>query len=185
MLLFIVIHDKVMEKHNCIQSFGVKNILMSGVNKISLTMRIALFMLFCMVGFASADNSYAQKTMLNITPESKVVREVLNEVEQQSDFTFFYNNNEVDVTRKVSVNVKSGDIFTVLDKVFKGTGVSYKVLDKSIILSARAAAGTSSSEGINQAGNIKGKVVDAAGDPIIGANIIVVGTTNGTISDID
>ena len=174
-----------MEKHNCIQSFGVKNILMSGVNKISLTMRIALFMLFCMVGFASADNSYAQKTMLNITPESKVVREVLNEVEQQSDFTFFYNNNEVDVTRKVSVNVKSGDIFTVLDKVFKGTGVSYKVLDKSIILSARTAAGTSSSEGINQAGNIKGKVVDAAGDPIIGANIIVVGTTNGTISDID
>lgn len=172
-----------MEKHNCIQSFGVKNTLVSGVNKISLAMRIALFMLFCVVGFVSADNSYAQKTMLSISSNNKMIRDVLREVEQQSEFTFFYNNNEVDVTRNVSVRVESKDIFTVLDKVLEGTGVSYKVLDKSIILSTRPAA--DSSAAVQQVGNVKGKVLDAAGDPIIGANIIVVGTTNGTISDID
>lgn len=156
---------------------------MNGVNKISLTMRIALFMLFCMIGFVSANNSYAQKTMLNIASQNKMIREVLREVEQQSEFTFFYNNKEVDVTRNVSVHVKSEDIFVVLDKIFKGTGVSYKVLDKSIILSTHATG--SSSEGVRQVGNIKGRVVDMAGDPIIGANIIVVGTNNGTISDFD
>lgn len=172
-----------MKKHHCIQSFGVKNALMGGLNKIPLAMRITLFMLFCVVGLISANDGYAQKTLLNLTSQGKMVSEVLNEIEQETEFTFFYNNKQVDVKRRVSVQAKSENIFKVLDKIFEGTGVAYKVLDKSIILSNSA---TNASLGsFQQKGNIKGKVVDTSGEPIIGANVVVVGTSNGTISDVD
>lgn len=172
-----------MKKHHCIQSSGAKNASMGGFNKIPLAMRITLFMLFCAVGFISANDSYAQKTLLNVTSQGKMVSEVLNEIEQETEFTFFYNNRQVDVKRRISVQTKSGNIFKVLDKIFEGTGVVYKVLDKSIILSNST---TNASLGnFQQKGNIKGKVVDSSGEPIIGANVIVVGTSSGTISDVD
>ncbi len=172
-----------MKKHHCIQSFGVKNILMGGINKIPLTMRITLFMLFCVVGILSANDSYAQKTLLNVNSKGKMVSEILNEIEQETEFTFFYNNRQVDVKRRVSFYAKSENIFKILDKIFEGTGVVYKVLDKSIILSNSTV--NASLGNFLQQGNIKGKVVDTNGEPIIGANVVVVGTSNGTISDVE
>jgi TonB-linked SusC/RagA family outer membrane protein len=172
-----------MKKHHCIQSFGTKNALMRGFNKIPLAMRITLFMLFCVIGCISANNSYAQNTMLNITSQDKMISEVLNEIEQETEFTFFYNNKEVDVKRRVSVQAKSENIFEVLDKIFKGTGVVYKVLDKSIILSNKSVNAPLAST--QQKGVIQGKVLDSAGETIIGANVIVKGTTNGAVTDID
>lgn len=172
-----------MKKHHCIQSFGIKNIPMGGFNKIPLAMRITLFMLFCVIGFISANDSYAQKTLLNVTSQGKMVSEVLNEIEQETGFTFFYNNKQVDVKRRISIHAKSENIFKVLDKVFEGTGVVYKVLDKSIILSNSTI--NASLANFQQKGNLKGKVVDTSDEPIIGANIVVVGTSDGTISDIE
>ncbi|WP_289132908.1 SusC/RagA family TonB-linked outer membrane protein, partial [uncultured Bacteroides sp.] len=146
-------------------------------------MRITLFMLFCVVGILSANDSYAQKTLLNVNSKGKMVSEILNEIEQETEFTFFYNNRQVDVKRRVSFYAKSENIFKILDKIFEGTGVVYKVLDKSIILSNSTV--NASLGNFLQQGNIKGKVVDTNGEPIIGANVVVVGTSNGTISDVE
>lgn len=169
-----------MKKHNCIQSFRAKCVRMGGLKKIPLAMRTTLFMLFCVVGILSANEGYAQKTLLNITSRNKMVSEVLNEIEQKTEFTFFYNNKQVDVKRRVSVQATSENVFKVLDKIFSGTDVVYKVLDKSIILS-----NTAINASMQQQGSIRGKVVDANGEPVIGANVIVVGTSKGAITDVD
>ena len=79
---------------------------------------------------------YAQTAMVSVEPQN-VPREVLKDIEKQSDFDFFYNNNQIDLNRRVSVSSRNSDIFNVLDQMFAGTNVSYSVLDKSIILSQK------------------------------------------------
>ncbi len=160
--------------------------LIKGIQPIPLVMKLSVFLLFCSVGFLSAKND-AQKTLLNITAENTPVEKVLHEIERQSAFTFFYNNEQIDTRRPVSVDVRKEDIFTLLDKIFSGTGITYKILDKSIILSRHdqpAAADRS-----QQIRKIQGQVVTASGEPVIGANVVVKGTGNrparGTITDLD
>ena len=173
-----------MKKHSCIQSFRTYDVLMRGFKKIPLAMRCTFFMLFVCVGMSFANDSYAQKTMLNLVLNDKTVDEVLTELEQGTEFVFFYNNNQVDVDRRVSVKVNNKTIFKVLDDVFKGTNITYKVLDRNIILYDKA-KGADSVQTTLQASTVKGSVVDANGEPVIGASILVKGTTNGVITDID
>ena len=168
-----------MENHVCI----LLDVLMRGMKKVPLVMKTTFFMLFCAVGFISANDGYAQKTVLSLVVHDKTVSEVLNEIEQETEFTFFYNTRQIDVKRHVSVQADSENIFKVLDKIFGGTDVVYKVLDKDIILSNTMI--NASTDRTQQAGNVKGRVVDINGEPIIGANVIVVGTSRGAITDID
>ena len=97
-----------------------------------------------------------------------------------SEFSFFYNVRHVDLNRRVSVVVKDSDVFNVLDKLFSETDVTYKVLDKKIILT-KTEVNASQQNGRT----VTGRVVDKNGDPIIGANVVVKGTTQGTVTDID
>lgn len=147
-------------------------------------MRCTLFMLFCLVGMTFANEGYAQKTMVNIALEDKTVDEVLTELEQGTEFVFFYNNKQIDVKRRVSVRANNKTIFKVLNDVFKGTNIGYKVLDRNIILYDKA-IGADGIQATLQAATVKGSVVDATGEPVIGASILVQGTTNGVITDID
>lgn len=147
-------------------------------------MRCTLFMLFCLVGMTFANDSYAQKTMVSLALEDRTVDEVLTELEQGTEFVFFYNNKQVDVNRRVSVQVNNKTIFKVLNDMFKGTNIGYKVLDRNIILYDKA-VGAEEVQATMQAITVKGTVADATGEPIIGASILVKGTSNGVITDID
>ena len=88
-----------------------------------------LFTLFfaCSLGLAHASESYAQKAIVNVEVQNKTVGEILKEIEKQSEFDFFFDNTLIDLNRRVSVTSRNGDIFKVLEKVFKGT----KLLQKS------------------------------------------------------
>ena len=76
---------------------------------------------------------------------------------------------------------KSGKILDILDDIFKGTDITYTVVDKQIILS------TNKMQLVQQEGQIqvKGVVKDAGGDPLIGVNVKVKDSTVGTITDIN
>ncbi|MDY3068061.1 MAG: TonB-dependent receptor [Parabacteroides sp.] len=132
-------------------------------------------------GLTYASNSYAQTTMVSINVENQTVKDVLDEIENTTEYSFFYNTRHVDLDRKVSVNINNADIFEVLDDVFSGTNVVYSVKDRNIILSVKDATPV-----ITQNDNkITGTIVDASGIPVIGANVMVKGTSNGTITDMD
>ncbi len=144
--------------------------------------KFLVFMLACSVSVVMvATNSYAKQTLFSINSNNRMISEVLNEIEEKTDFRFFYNNKDIDVARRVSVNINSENVFYVLNEVFRGTNIVYKVLDKNIILSNKV----SSVQLTQQNKTIKGKVVDTLGEPVIGASILVEGTTNGVITDMD
>lgn len=98
-----------------------------------------LFTLFfaCSLGLAHASESYAQN-IVNVEVQNKTVGEILKEIEKQSEFDFFFDNTLIDLNRRVSVTSRNGDIFKVLEKVFKGTNVKYSILDKKIVLTTNA-----------------------------------------------
>ena len=113
----------------------------------------------------------------------QTVRSVLEEIEKQSDFSFFFNIRHVDLNRKVSVSADKSDIFNVLDQIFAGTNVRYSVVDKKVILTA----GPLEAERTGQEDRkiVTGTVRDVNGEPVIGANVLEKGTNNGTVTDID
>ena len=96
--------------------------------KITKVMKIALVLLCLSINAAFAAGSYAQNTALTINMSEQTVANVLETIENQSDFNFFYNSKLVNVNRKVSVNATNKDVFAILDQLFKGTDVSYKVI---------------------------------------------------------
>lgn len=150
-------------------------------------MKLSVFLSLCSLGVSYASGLYAQGVTVNIEAKNETVAEILKDIEAQSGYDFFYNNKLVNVNRRVSVSSKKGDIFDVLNQVFDGTDVTYSVLDKKIVLSTREIDSrvTSSSSQQSSRHTVKGKVVDANGEPIIGATIVEVGTTNGTVTDFD
>jgi TonB-linked SusC/RagA family outer membrane protein len=148
--------------------------------KLPLIMRISLTLLFLVVLQLSAENSYAQRVRIAISMSNVSVEQVLNKIEETSDYVFLYNDETIQKSRIVSVRSKSGKITDILDDIFKGTDISYTVIDKQIILSK--------SNKVNQTAKaiqIKGTVKDALGEPLIGVSVLVKGTSNGTVTDLD
>lgn len=145
-------------------------------------MKLMVFMLFLSVGLLRATGTYGQITSLTLEARNETVQQVLDKIEAQSEFSFFYNNKQVNVDRLVSINTKNQNVFSILNKLFDGTDVTYKVLDKSIILSIKENEGNSFPKTDKK---VSGIVLDEKGEPVIGANVMVKGTTNGTVTDMD
>jgi len=148
--------------------------------KILLVMRLTLFLMVMSV-LSAFSSSYAQKTKLNLKVQNSQVKEVLNEIENQSEFFFMYDNNQVDVERKVSLKMESMTIDQVLEKLFKGTETNYRVVNRQILLFNE----NQSNSLLQQGKRVTGKVVDAQGEAIPGATVVVKGSTVGTITGMD
>lgn len=144
-------------------------------------MRLFVLFFICSIGLSYATDGYAQKAIISIDVHNGRVEDVLQEIEAQSDFSFFFNNRHVDLDRRVSVSANRSNIFSVLQEIFEGTDVSYSVLDRKIILSA-------DNQDVQSDRNVTvtGTVTDATGEPVIGASVVEKGTkSNGTITDMN
>lgn len=153
--------------------------------KIPMRMRITPFLLAGFLMQANAENVYSQSAVISIEMNNATVEEVLNEIEMNSGYHFLYNNQLIDVDRKVSVKADADNIESVLHDLFDGTNVAYKIVNKQIVLGPKQNLSVVETAAVAQTKVIKGHVVDKNGEPIIGANIRVKGTTVGTITDID
>lgn len=140
-------------------------------------MRLTAIMLFVCIGLAYASDSYSQSATLTLNVNNKTVQEVLDEIEKQSEFHFFYNNKQVNTNRVVSIKSNKKNVFNVLEQLFNGTDISYKVLEKSIILSPKTVLENAIAQQTIK--KISGTVVDTKGEPIIGANILEKGPEDG------
>ena len=155
--------------------------------QIPMRMKIAALCLTCFLSTAGASNLYSQSTRLSLEMNNVPVEDVLNRIEENSEFSFIYNNELVNVDRIVSVNFSNETIETILKNVFGSTNIEYSVNDKQIIL--RPKGMELSIDAVKETQQqktktIKGVVSDAMG-PIPGANVSVQGTTIGTITDMN
>lgn len=118
----------------------------------------------------------AQNTRITLSMRNVSVSQVMKEIEKQTQYVFFYNN--IDVDRKIDVDIHDKGITDALDLIFSKLDVAWKMDGLQIILS-QANVQSSKSR------HITGRVCDVAGNPIVGAAVIVKGTTTGTSTGFD
>lgn len=144
-------------------------------------MRISTFLLMVCVFCSYAGNAHSQNAKVSIRMNNVKLDKILNEIENQTDYLFIYNN-QADINKITSVKVKNEAVAQVLDRILSGTGINYELEGTHIILTTEAIKDLHAQQ---QAKTVTGTVTDVSGEPIIGANIRIKGTTTGTITDID
>ena len=118
--------------------------------------------------------SRAQTGEITLRMNGSSVLEVMKAVEKQTRYVFFYNN--IDTNRKIDVDIRAKGITECLDAIFKDLDIDWKIENLQIILSQKKAR---SSEPVT----VNGRIFDGKGQPIIGAAVVVKGTTVGATTD--
>lgn len=137
----------------------------------------------CLCGLllAASLNSYSQIT-LNARGAS--VKSLIHQIENQSDYRFFFEDGLPGLSKKVSINAKDQSITQVMDAICGQAGIGYTIKgDNQVVVHAQKSVTATAQQSAPK--KIKGVVNDPTGTPVIGANIRVKGTSTGTISDID
>jgi TonB-linked SusC/RagA family outer membrane protein len=170
---------------NCKKWWGAD--VFSPVLKILLTMKL-IVLLICGLGLLSsmAGKSYAQSARLTFALKDVSIKSVLKHIEYNSEFSFMYDNNEIDANRKVNIEVKDETIEIILNRLF-GNETDYRIIDRHIILfpGEKHRPGDSNNymrkQQIQQ--KVSGKVTDSSGLPLPGVTVVVKGTTQGTVTN--
>ncbi len=126
---------------------------------------------------------YSQSTKFSMEFKGKTVREVMNLIEDQSRFRFFFNEDFKLIDEKVDLNVKDVSVEAILDQMFVNSAISYKVLTNDLIV-LTVGENQSPLQTI-QGKTVRGKVLDSTGLPLPGVTVYFKGTTGGTISNSD
>lgn len=119
---------------------------------------------------------------VSLVVENQSVRQALKEIERLGRYRFFYNNDLSSLDKTVSFTVRDEPVETVMNKLLEDTDLTYKKENNNlIVLTLKTASVGQPDKGVL----LRGSVVDEAAQPVIGANIVVEGTSNGTITDLD
>ncbi|WP_195482524.1 STN domain-containing protein, partial [Parabacteroides merdae] len=145
---------------------------------VAITKITAVSLLTVLPSTMQAESSYSQSAVISVKAERMLLTDLFSQIEKQSEFLFFYVDKDV-ANIKVNVKANSNQIDEVLTQALAGTGLTYTINDRNINIMRKTYALQ------QQTKQIKGKVLDSNGDPIIGANVVEKGTTNGSITDIE
>jgi len=136
-----------------------------------------LSVIICFLGMMQVSASvFSQNPKISFSYKDQTVKEVLNDIERTTDFRFFYNEDFIDLNRKVTMEGTDMNVEEVLDNLLESSDADFKVLENNLIVIAPK-------ELVQQKG-VTGKVTDSkTGIPVTGVNIVVKGTTTGTFTD--
>jgi hypothetical protein len=150
---------------------------------------------------------YSLKVHFDLNLSNATLETVFREIEKKSEFSIIYLSKDVDPNERVSINVKNQTVNVILDEVLKGQRLHYEIKDKHIIIykpalnegggantpqygngianSARQGEGSALPASLAQqtGKRVSGTVKDVYGEPLVGANVIEKGSTNGTATD--
>ena len=168
-----------MKKNNCI----LWEWKIPELQKLLRVMKLTTFLFLISVISVFASKTYSQTKALNLKMSNSTVKEVLRNIEDQSEFYFMYSERLVDITREVSVNMKNAKVNEVLDKLFASTDVKYTVKDRFILLTIPEDSWSNLT--VQQQKSVSGKVTDSSGSPLPGVTVIIKSTNIGTISDMN
>lgn len=172
-----------MEIKTLLQFFIVQN---KYTRKIFRIMKLSVLFLFVFTLQLMAIGTEAQNTIMRVNSNVVTVAQLINEIEKQTDYLVVFSNREVNTQREVRLQKQSNKVSSFLAEAFGGTDISYEFENNYIILAKKDMV-KKAVIAIAQQNDKKiiGTVVDGKGEPIIGANVVVKGTTNGTITDVD
>ena len=154
--------------------------------KILSVMKCAsVFLLACSLNVSAS--IYSQTTKLSLNVKNQSIKDVLYQIENQTDFRFIYESGKINLDRKVSIQVKEQTVETILKQLFENEGITYEITENNLILinPSQTLRKQAVQESQQAKKKVTGIVKDQNGEPIIGANVVEKGTTNGTVTDVD
>lgn len=164
-------------------------------NKLSKTIKILFVLSFLFISHTATANAVSQFVNVKVKLNNPTVADVIDQIHKQTGYEFSYDASILSKkVKSVSVDLKNEQIENVIGAVFNGTGIGYKILNNRVFLkdesqtTEKTTSEKSSSQQAKQAGEnkktISGTILDASGQPVIGANIIEKGSaSNGTITN--
>jgi TonB-linked SusC/RagA family outer membrane protein len=172
-----------------------KNVVQGPLNryltKLLLVMKLCSLLLLISVTSVTASSVYSQNTRLSLNLRNATIRQVINEIEKQSEFIFVFYDGAVDLDKHVTIKVSDQRVDQILEKVFESTGNTYSIFDRQIVIGKKETRPEETvkplTEEVQQEAKkeLRGKVTDAKGEPIPGAAVMVKGTTIGTVTNFE
>jgi TonB-linked SusC/RagA family outer membrane protein len=164
-------------KNHVEKSYFQRKVLIKNVRIIK---GIIFFLLFLMVQMY-AETINCQNIALSFKLKNVTMENAINEIESKTTYRFAFTDKSVDTGRKVSIHVNNGKITDILGQLLANTDTGYQIIDNQIILAESKSPVFFRQD---EKKTVTGTVVDAAGEPIIGANVIEKGAAaNGTVTD--
>lgn len=151
-------------------------------NFYTLSMLKRSMLRFCMLGAALVWVAGASAQPISLTMRDATIRQVIEKLQKEYGYSFSIRTSEVDVNKRISVTVKDADIRKVLETVFAGEKVAFTI-DGKLISITKDVRETKAAPG--KPVTVSGVVFDEQGLPVVGAAVIVKGTTQGTSSGVD
>lgn len=143
----------------------------------------AMLLFFTLLFPISADAARQQDKIFTFEMHEVTLKDVLNYIEKNSDYVFVYASTDR-MSEKVNVNVNQKRIKQVLDELLPNVGLSYEIDGKQVII--KKAIPSNSKNSVKQQKTVRGVITDAkTSEPIIGATVVIVGSTIGTTTNVD
>lgn len=122
--------------------------------------------------------SYAQQQQVRLTGNNVTLKTAFKQIEQQTKLFVDYNTQEVNDSRVITLLPKNSNVKEVMEQLLEGSGCSITFSNGHIVINKQVRTASSTK-------SISGIVKDERGEPVIGANVVVKGTTNGTVTDMN
>lgn len=145
-------------------------------------MFIVSLLLTTMLGYAD-DLVYAQNQTFTFHLKNVTIKTVLQAIEKQSEFIFMYRSDLFDTSKKVSIDANKQSVSQILDQILEGTAIAYEINDRQIVLKNVEKEFIFPEQ--TKIEKVTGKVTDQDGDPIVGATVKEINTSNGAITDLN
>src|SRR5690554_3619733 len=157
-----------------------------------MIMKLSTLLFFISIFGLTAENVHPQQKDISLNLRNTTITKAISEIEKASDYVFLITDEaKTELNRKASIRVNNESISNILDLLTDGTDLEYSVVERQISLFKNQeninteASTTIINEIVQQSRQIRGNITDNEGVPIIGANVIEAGTTNGTVTDFD
>lgn len=158
------------------------------LKKLIMELKLAILILVFSVTNVFAVNTYSQVARVTLDLENKPLEQVMDEIERQSEFYFIFNQKQIDVNRVVNIKAENELVSDLLPELFTGTNINCTVLDRKILLTVEPFISLSDNTSMKESQQItvRGTVTDGStGDALPGVNVVIKGTTAGSITDVD
>lgn len=151
--------------------------------KMLMKMKILTFFLLLSVVPVTASGS-EQYTKVALRVENASLEKVMDILEKSTDYRFVYQNSQVESVRNLTLNFKDSDIREVMKECLKGTGLTFNVVGKNVVIVPLQEKLPIQQE-VKKGKQVKGRVTDREGLPLPGVSVLIDSTTSGVVTDID
>ncbi|MCA1761319.1 MAG: carboxypeptidase-like regulatory domain-containing protein, partial [Bacteroidales bacterium] len=146
-----------------------------------------LFLFACLLQVSAT--VYSQNTKFTFDVKNKRVVDILRDIEDQSEFRFFYQREQVNVERKIDLDITDQTVENILTHIFSEEGIEFQVRNDNLILLKPAGMKFGTIEFLAENGQqqrtVSGTVTDETGQPLPGVTVLIKGTTQGTVTNPD